>query len=140
MNLIRRQDNMPDLLTMDRWFDDLWDSSFFGSSAIPAVDVRESEDGYRMEVDLPGLTEKDVEVKLDNNLLTISSKKDEKKEEKKNGYILRERKSSSFTRSFVLPEEVDREKITAEFTNGVLSLGFPKVPTAKPKVIEVKAK
>ncbi len=92
-----------------------------------------------MEVELPGLTEKDVEVKLENTLLTISSTKDEKKEEKKNGYVLRERTSARFSRSFVLPEGVDREKIAAEFKNGILKLTFPKVPAAKPKTIEVKA-
>jgi HSP20 family protein len=92
-----------------------------------------------MEVELPGLTEKDVEVKLENTLLTISSNRDEKKEEKKNGYVLRERTSTHFSRSFVLPEGVDREKIAAEFKNGVLQLFFPKVPAAKPKTIEVKA-
>jgi HSP20 family protein len=91
-----------------------------------------------MEVELPGLTEKDVEVKLDNNLLTISSAKDEKKEEKKNGYVLRERRATRFSRSFVLPEAVDREKIAAEFKDGVLHLTFPKVPAAQPKTIEVK--
>jgi HSP20 family protein len=134
MNLIRRDFTMPDLFNVDRWFDDIFDTG----AALPAVDVRETEDSYLMEVELPGLTEKDVDVKLENNLLTISSKKEEKKEEKKNGYLLRERKSSSFARSFVLPDEVDREKIDAQFKNGVLSIAFPKAPAAKPKTIEVK--
>ena len=93
-----------------------------------------------MEVDLPGMTEKDIEVKLDGNLLTISSKKEEKNEQKKNGYLLQERRSSTFCRSFVLPEEVDREKIDAEFKNGVLKIAFEKIPAAQPKQIEVKSK
>lgn len=138
MNLIRREFTMPDLLNVDRWFDDILDGGFTDSTALPAVDVRETEDSYLMEVELPGLTEKDVDVKLENNLLTVSSKKEEKKEEKKNGYVLRERKSRAFARSFVLPDEVDREKISAEFKNGVLSLAFPKAPAAKPKIIPVK--
>jgi HSP20 family protein len=139
MNLIRYNPKSLDLLNVDRFFDDLLDSSFFGSSAsVPAVDVRETEEAYLMEIDLPGLTEKDVEVKLDNSLLTISSKKEEKKEQKSNGYILKERSASEFRRSFVIPEEVDREKITAAFTNGVLSMSFPKVPAAKPRTIEVR--
>ncbi len=138
MNLIRNDFAMPDLLNVDRWFEDLFDGGFSGSNALPAVDVRETEDAYLMEVELPGLTEKDVDVKLENNLLTVSSKKEENKEEKKNGYILRERKSRAFARSFVLPDEVDREKISAEFKNGVLSLAFPKAPAAKPKTIPVK--
>ena len=139
MNLIRYNPNTVDLLdNVSRWFDDFVSEPFFGTGNVPAVDVRETDGEYLMEVELPGLTEKDVEVKLDNNLLTISSAKDEKKEEKKNGYVLRERRASRFSRSFVLPEAVDREKIAAEFKNGVLHLSFPKVPAAQPKTIEVK--
>ncbi len=139
MNLIRYNPKALDLLNVDRFFDDLLDSSFFGHSAtLPAVDVRETEEAYLMDIDLPGLSEKDVEVKLDNSLLTISSKKEESKEQKSNGYILKERKASHFRRSFVIPDEVEREKISANFTNGVLSLSFPKVPAAKPRTIEVK--
>jgi HSP20 family protein len=134
MNLIRTN-VMPSLLTMDHFIDDLFDPSVFGENAFPAVDIRETEDNYLMELDLPGLTEKDVEVKLDNNLLTISSKKEEKAKD----YLVRERRSTRFARSFVLPDEVDREKIAAKFSSGVLSLSFPKVPAAKPKLIEVNA-
>ncbi len=137
MNLIKRDFVMPDLWNVDRWFDDIFDTSL-SRTALPAVDVRETEDAYLMEVELPGLTEKDVDVKLENNLLTVSSKKEEKKEEKKNGYLLRERKASAFARSFVLPDEVDKEKINAEFKNGVLAISFPKAPAAKPKTIPVK--
>ncbi len=140
MNLIRYNPNSLDLLdNVSRWFDDLYIEPSLGRSVLPAVDVRETDADYLMEVELPGLSEKDVEVKLDNNLLTISSKTEEKQEEKKNGYVMRERRSAQFSRSFVLPEGVDREKITAEFKNGILHLGFPKVPAAKPKTIEVKA-
>jgi HSP20 family protein len=140
MNLIRYSPNTLGLLdNVSRWFDDFFVGPELGHSSIPAVDVRENDSEFLMEVELPGLTEKDIEVKLDNNLLTISSRKEEKKEEKKNGYIMRERKAASFSRSFVLPEGVDREKISAEFKNGVLNLSFPKTPTAKPKSIEVKA-
>jgi HSP20 family protein len=140
MNLVRYNPNSLDLLdNVSHWFDDFFAMPTFGSTAVPAVDVRETDSEYLMEVELPGLSEKDVEVKLDNTLLTISSSKDEKKEEKKNGYVLRERKSARFSRSFVLPEGVDREKIAAEFKNGVLQLTVPKIPAAKPKTIEVKA-
>jgi len=140
MNLVRYNPNSVDLLdNVSRWFDDLLVEPTLGRSVLPAVDIRETDSDYLMEVDLPGLSEKDVEVKLDNTLLTISSNRDEKKEEKKNGYVLRERRAARFSRSFVLPEGVDREKITAEFKNGILRLSFPKVPAAKPKTIEVKA-
>ena len=140
MNLIRYQPRSLDLLdNVSRWLDDFYTEPFLGSSAVPAVDVRETDAEYLMEMELPGLSEKDVEVKLENSLLTISSSKSATKEEKKNGYVLRERKSSQFSRSFVLPEGVDREKIAAEFKNGILNLSFPKVPAAKPKTIEVKS-
>jgi HSP20 family protein len=140
MNLIRYNPTTLDLLdNVSTWFDDFIDAPVMGQTSVPPVDVRETDSEYLMDVEIPGLTEKDVEVKLDNTLLTISSVKDEKKEEKKNGYVLRERKSSRFSRSFVLPEAVDREKIAAEFKNGILQLSFPKVPAAKPKTIEIKA-
>jgi HSP20 family protein len=138
MNLVRYE---PTTLSLLNSFDRLFDGIFEDRTAnVPAVDVRETETSWHMDVDLPGLTEKDVEVKLDNNLLTISSRKEEKQEEKKNGYLLRERRASSFCRSFVLPDEADREKIDASFSNGVLSLNFPKLPAAQPKTIEVKVK
>jgi HSP20 family protein len=138
MNLVRYE---PTTLSLLNSFDRLFDGIFEDRTAsVPAVDVRETETSWHMEIDLPGLTEKDVEVKLDNNLLTISSRKEEKQEEKKNGYLLRERRASSFCRSFVLPDEADREKIEALFANGVLSLNFPKLPAAQPKTIEVKVK
>ncbi len=139
MNLIRYSPNTLDLLdNVSSWFDDLFAQPVFGHSAVPAVDVKETDAEFLMEVELPGLSEKDVEVKLDNNLLTISSRKEDNKEEKKNGYIMHERRSSSFARSFVLPEGIEREKILAEFKNGILTLSFPKTPAAKPKMIEVR--
>ena len=140
MNLIRYNPTTLSLLdNASTWFDDFFTAPTLGSASLPAVDIRETEGEYLMEVDLPGLTDKDVELKLDNNLLTISSSKEEKKDEKKNGYVLRERAASRFSRSFVLPEGIEKEKIAAEFKNGVLHVTFPKAPTAQPKTIEVKA-
>jgi HSP20 family protein len=141
MNMIRYNPTTVGLLdNVSRWFDDFLVEPTLGRSVLPAVDIRETDSDYLMEVELPGLSEKDVEVKLDNNLLTISSRREQKQDEKKNGYLLRERRASSFCRSFVLPDEVDREKIEAAFANGVLSLSFSKLPSAQPKTIEVKVK
>jgi HSP20 family protein len=138
MNLVRYEPTTLSLLnSFDRLFDGIFDER---ATNVPAVDVRETETGWHMEVDLPGLSDKDVEVKLENNLLSISSRKEQKEEEKKNGYLLRERRATSFCRSFVLPDDVDREKIEAAFANGVLSLSFSKVPAAQPRTIEVKVK
>ena len=104
----------------------------------PSVDIRETEADFVLEAELPGLSEKDVEVKVEDNLLTIASRKDEKNEEKREGYVVRERRSAAFSRSFVLPKDVDREKIVATFKDGLLSLQIPKAERVKPRQIEVK--
>lgn len=123
---------------MDRIFNSVFDDGF--ALRAPAVDIREDEKQYLLEAELTGLNEKDVDVKVHDGLLTISSKKEEKKEESKKDYILRERRSSAFSRSFVLPKDVDQEKIEASFRNGLLTLTLPKSEKALPKSIEVKTK
>jgi HSP20 family molecular chaperone IbpA len=139
MSIIRYRPRTMDLFNWDRVFD-----SFFGDSDYsvgqPAVDVREDEDNYVVEAELPGLSEKDVEVKVENRVLTIASRKDESSEEKSDGYIRRERRHYGFKRSFSLPENVDVEKIAARFENGLLNIAVPKAAAAKPKLIEVKTK
>ncbi|KPJ85797.1 MAG: hypothetical protein AMS17_13930 [Spirochaetes bacterium DG_61] len=143
MNLIKYRPNRMLSLFNDSW-DRFFDSFFEDFPVVtmknPAVDVKEDENGYLMEVELPGLTDKDIEVKVEGNLLTLSSKKNEEKEEKKNDYVLKERKSYSFSRSFVLPENVSAKEIAAEFKNGLLTLNVPKTEKAKPKLLEIKVK
>jgi len=129
---------MTDLLHWDSVLDRLFDNDPFMNGRSPAVDVREDDREYTMEVELPGLTEKDIEVKVENDLFTVSSKKEEDKKEDKKGYVLRERRRFEFSRCFSLPDEVDKEKINAEFKNGLLKLVLPKTPKAQPKMIEVK--
>ena len=120
---------------MDNFFTDtpVWNTQS------PAVDVREVEDEYLMEVELPGLTDKDIELNVEDNILTLSSKNEQSKEEKKNGYLIRERRSREFARTFVLPKDVDRDKIKGEFKNGLLVVSIPKKPEAKPRKIDVKS-
>ncbi len=137
MNLIRYRPRAFDLFDWDRVFDHFIDEPVF-NTRIPVVDIREDENKYFMEVELPGLTEKDIVVKVENNILTLSSKKEESKEEKKKDYVRKERRSYSFSRCFSLPENVKVEKIDAKFKNGVLNISIPKAPEAKPKLIEVK--
>jgi HSP20 family protein len=122
----------------DRMIDRIFSDTPIWEARIPAVDVREEKDQYVLEAELPGLTDKDVEVKVEDNLLTISSKKDESREEKRNGYLIRERRSSSFHRSFVLPNDVDKENITAQFKNGLLTLEMKKLASAQPKSIPIR--
>jgi HSP20 family protein len=123
----------------DRALDGFFDDSFWGRGrSHHPVDIREEDTAYVVEAELPGLTEKDLQVKVENDMLTIASSNQTEREEKKGSYLLRERHSRSFRRSFVLPADVDREKIEARFENGLLVLSLPKSETAKPKQIEVK--
>ena len=125
----------------DRWdkvLDSFFDDQRYEYNRLPSVDVREDDKAYHLEAELPGMTEKDIEVKVEENLLTISGKNEAGKEEKKNGYVIRERKSASFNRSFVLPKDVNKDNIKAEFKNGLLTLTIEKSPKAQPKMIEVK--
>ena len=122
----------------DKVFDSIFRTNGNRSSVTPVVDIREGEDSYTLEAELPGHTEKDVDVKIDDNLLTISSKVESTDEEKKEGYLVRERRIRSFNRSFVLPRDVDREKIEARYANGLLTLELHKTPESKPRQIEIK--
>jgi HSP20 family protein len=94
--------------------------------AAPAVDVAETDKTFEITAELPGLDEKNVEVKVGNGVLTIKGEKQEEKEEKKKDYYMRERSFGSFQRSFEVPEGVDSDKIEASFKKGVLSVTLPK--------------
>jgi HSP20 family protein len=109
--------------------------------AMPAVDVVESEKAYEITAELPGMDEKNIEVKVADRVLTIKGEKQEEKEEKQKDYYLQERSFGSFERSFEVPETVETDKIEASFKKGVLTLTLPKKAEAqKPaKKIEVKA-
>ena len=126
----------------DRVLDSFFDDVPRRHLSTPRVDIREEENAYVLEAELPGLSEKDVDVKVENELLTIASKTEEKKEEKKvakkDGYLLKERRTSTFSRCFALPKDADREKIDAHFKNGVLTLNVPKSEESKPRTIDVK--
>lgn len=94
-----------------RWIDEFFNTSIFGFSTLPAVEVREESDSYVMEVEMPSLDEDDIEVRIDDNLFTISSRA----------------KARGFKRSFVLPKDVDRDNITERFHDDVLIVTFPKI-------------
>jgi HSP20 family protein len=108
---------------------------------MPAVDVVESEKGYEITADLPGMEEKNIEVKVTGGVLTMKGERQEEKEEKRQDYYLQERSFGSFQRSFELPESIDVDKIEASFKNGVLNVKLPKKAEAQKlaKKIEVKA-
>lgn len=120
---------------------DLFDRYFERDSYwTPAVDIEEDDKQYMVSVDLPGLDKKEVDIKIENDVLTISGeKKSEQKQEGKN-YHRTERYYGKFERSFRLSDDVNKELIEANFKNGVLHISLPKSEKAKPRQIEVKVK
>ena len=127
----------------DRYLDSFFGENFLSPSErifsrMPPVDVREMENAYVLEMELPGFDEKDIEIRLDGNKLSIESKKEEQKsegDEKK--FLVRERRLSSINRSFMLPENSDTEGISASFKNGILSMVVNKKPEAQKRLIEI---
>lgn len=101
------------------------------------TDVKESEDGYELEMDLPGFKKDDVKVALENGYLTVSAVKESEDEKESGKYIRRERYSGACQRSFYVGEDVEQEDIRGEFKHGILKLSIPK-KEAKPAVEEKK--
>lgn len=138
---------MNELSLLNSLFNDIMDNSnsygVYSNYANPKVDVKENENSYILEMELPGKTEKDVDIELNHGNLTISSKdeevKDEKKDTKNEKYILKERKISKFERRFALPKDVDSEKISANFKNGILTVNMMKKPETSSKKIAIEA-
>ena len=110
-------------------------------SGMPAVDVTETEKGYKVVAELPGMDEKNIEVKITNGMLTIKGEKQEEKEEEKQDYYLRERSFGSFERTFPVPDGVELDQVDASFKKGVLTVTLPKTAGAQKteKKITVKA-
>lgn len=113
-----------------------------GWPAIPAVDLVEKDAEFVITAELPGLDEKNVEVKLVNGTLTLSGEKKDEREEKEKDYYFSERRYGSFKRAFRVPDGVDADKIEAAFDKGVLTIRLPKTAEAQKaeKKIEIKSK
>ncbi len=107
-------------------------------SLYPAVDVREDSDAISVQAELPGLNPEDVQVKLENGVLTLSGEKQAQQEQGAGDYRFIERQYGKFLRSFTLPDSVDADKIDAAYSHGVLTVTLPKLAKAKPRSVEVK--
>ena len=106
----------------------------------PAFEIKETKDGFVFKADVPGIKEKDLEITMTGNRLTISGKREAEKEETTDSYYARECSYGGFTRAFTLPEGTDgNNHIRAELNQGVLTLLLPKRPELQPRRIEVKA-
>jgi len=132
---------------MDKLFNE-WlfgDDGYYGysNSRTPAVDITENKDAYIFEMDLPGRSEKDINIELKDDIITVESAKQEKSE-KENGenekkFLIHERRHPEFVRRFTLPNDVSGDNVSAEFKNGVLTIRIEKSPKTAPKRIEIKA-
>ncbi len=143
MAMLSRWDPFRDLQRlqdeMNRVFDDRL--ALRGGESVgwtPAVDIYEDEEGVSLRVELAGVEPKDVEIRFENGVLTLSGERKLEREDKRDNYHRVELAYGTFTRSFSLPGTIDAEKIKAESKNGVLTVHLPKKPEAKPRSIQVK--
>ncbi|HEV7174438.1 MAG TPA: Hsp20/alpha crystallin family protein [Solirubrobacteraceae bacterium] len=128
-----------ELRDMNRLFNTLFEPS---TGAVmrrwsPAMDLVETEDNYVLRADLPGVSEGDVKIELDDNVLTISGERKSAHKEAKEGYYRVERAYGSFSRTLKLPEGVDADSINASFDRGVLEVKVPKPEQRKPRRVEI---
>lgn len=142
---IVRWDPARELDTLQSEFNRLFDT-FAGERPetrsrrwVPAMDLAETGDHLVLRADLPGLSRDDVEIEMKDNVLTISGERRSESEEKADGYYRVERAMGSFSRSLTLPEGIDADGISADFTDGVLEVRIPKPEERKPHRIEIGA-
>src|SRR5713226_4279700 len=126
---------------MNRLFRDSFGSesqeALASTSFAPAVDVYEDEHNVTLKIEVPGIDEKDIDVRIENNTLTVHGERKFEKEEKEENFRRVERQYGSFTRSFTLPNTVDSDKVSAHYDKGVLKITLAKKAEAKPKQIKV---
>jgi HSP20 family protein len=103
----------------------------------PAVDILEKDGNLILRAELPGVNEKEIDLKLDGNVLTLRGERKLEDEQESNNYHRRERVYGSFSRSFTLPDSVDRDQIKADYKSGVLTVTIPQKPEVKPREIPV---
>jgi len=142
MTLIKRSNSL--FPSVPSFFDDFFTRDVFDwsnansayGSSLPAVNIKEDENIYEVEVAVPGLKKDDFKIELENDVLTISSQKEVEEEKVDDNYKRREFRYSSFKRTFSLPEnKVDGDKVKAKYVDGVLHITLPKREEAKPKPI-----
>src|SRR3989344_4712453 len=111
---------------------------FFADDLVPAMDIREREDGYVVRTDMPGVKKEDIQITLENGVLTIAAETKSEKETKEDGHVLRqERCYGKYVRSLRMGTQVDGDRLKASYKDGVLELILPKAEAAKPKKITV---
>ena len=142
MTLIRYKSNPNDVWfpSFNNLFDDFFSNDLNvpgtkASASLPAVNIKENKDEFQVELAAPGMSKKDFQIELENNVLKISSQKEENHEEttEEGGYSRKEFSYRSFQRAFTLPNTVEADKIKASYKDGILSVAIPKKEEAKEK-------
>jgi HSP20 family protein len=145
MNLVVRDPFWREFTSLSNRLNRLLDTSrgneeqgdFLGNWS-PAVDIYDTGTEVIIHAEVPGMRKEDIDIRVENNVLTIRGTKERKEDVKEEGYFRAERSYGSFTRSFSLPNTVEVSKIAADYKDGVLTLHLPKAEEAKPRQIEVK--
>lgn len=144
MNTITRWEPFQGLSSFQERLNRLFDNTFPNkgdesalTAWVPAVDVYETEDELVIKTDLPEISEKDLDVRVENNRMTIRGERKFEQEAKEDNYLQMERAYGSFSRSFSLPNTVNTEAIRAEYKNGVLTVTLPKRAESKPKQVKI---
>ena len=144
MTVLTRWDPFREFSTlqdrMNRLFRDSYgdrEEALTTSTFAPPVDVYEDEHNVTLSIEVPGIDEKDLDVRVENNILTVHGERKFEKEQKEENFRRVERQYGSFTRSFTLPQTVDPENVTANYEKGVLKIKLAKKSEAKPKQIKV---
>ena len=126
---------------MNRLFSSVFDapqqSATGGRRWIPSMDLIETKDDYVLRADLPGVSQEDVRIEMENDVLTISGERKAEHTENGDGFVRLERAFGTFSRSLTLPKGINAEAVTAGFADGVLTLRIPKPEQAKPRRIEI---
>ena len=130
---------------MNRMFDNFWLEPFgtfeeWPGAFVPTVDVTEEDKEIRISAELPGMDEKDIDVTVRNNMVTIQGEKKQEEEKKEKGFYRRESSYGTFRRVIDLPAEVDESKAEAEFKKGILRIKLPKTADAQTKAKKIKIK
>lgn len=144
MSAITRRDPFLNLANWQEQVNRIFEHAFPGrpeDSAMtawaPAVDIYETENELVLKADLPDINEKDLDVRVENNMLTLHGERKFEQKVKEENYLRIERTYGSFTRSFSLPNTVSTEAIKAEYKNGVLTVEMPKRAESKPKQVKI---
>ena len=146
MTMITRWDPFREFVTlqdrMNRLFRDSFgpegrEEALTTTTFAPPVDVYEDEHNVTLKIEVPGIEEKDIDVRIENNTLTVHGERKFEKEEKEEDYRRVERQYGSFTRTFTLPNTVDQDSVQANYEKGVLKIKLAKKAEAKPKQIKV---